>query len=125
FSSNGKTRPRKRACGPSGPLNHASSSRRFFPVGFSNIPRQTSAKLSDEINNESSVCSPIHLRSASEGRGLMVLLMMLVSSKYRVTGQRSCPHRTGAQSSGRNQRAVNAAAPQGFHPFGEYRRQRV
>jgi hypothetical protein len=35
FSSNAKTRPANNACGPSGPENHASSSRLFLPAGFS------------------------------------------------------------------------------------------
>jgi len=58
LSSNASTRLRNSACGPSGPENQSSSSLRFLPEGFSRIPRQISARLSEEMNTVSSAGQP-------------------------------------------------------------------
>ena len=53
-SSNGNTRPANRACGPSGPENHASSRLRLAPLGRSRMPRRISATVRAEMNRSSS-----------------------------------------------------------------------
>src|ERR1700733_4908184 len=83
-SSKANTRPRKSAWGPSGPLTHSSSSMRFFPDGFSKMPRYISARLKG--TNEQ---IGVHLfgHPFSErlgGRGFVALLIVLVSRRYRV-----------------------------------------
>src|ERR1035438_2986437 len=83
FSSNGRTRPANRACGPSGPANQRSSSLRFFPAGFSSNPRRISATVREVINRSSSDRPAIHATRASDGMGLATLLMILVSRRYR------------------------------------------
>jgi len=83
-SSKANTRPRKSAWGPSGPLNHSSSSLRFFPDGFSKMPRYISARLKEQMNRSSSTCLAIHSVSGWDGRGFVALLIMLVSRRYRV-----------------------------------------
>jgi hypothetical protein len=54
LSSNGSTRPANSAWGPSGPENQRSNSLRFFPAGFSRIPRRISATVIEEMNRSSS-----------------------------------------------------------------------
>lgn len=81
LSSNDSTRPANRACGPSVPLNHASRTSRFLPRGFSRIPRRISATVSEAMNRSSSRCSAHQASSDSEGCGLTILLMMLVSRR--------------------------------------------
>src|SRR4051812_24463266 len=49
FSSNGRTGPTTRVCGPSGPENHRSNSLRFVPAGFSRIARRMSATVRQAI----------------------------------------------------------------------------
>ena len=49
----------------------------------------------EEINRSSSACSAIHATSASDGAGLVTLLMMLVSRRLRLTGQPCGPASTG------------------------------
>src|SRR5580658_10243300 len=87
FSSKAKTRPANNARGPSGPANHVSSSARRFPAGHSSTPNQTSATTREAMNRSSSACSDIQAISDSDGAGLVMLLMMLVSSRKRVTGR--------------------------------------
>src|SRR4029077_17809172 len=101
------TRPRKSAWGPSGPLNHSSSSLRFFPDGFSKMPRYISPRLKEQMNRSSSTCLAIHSVSGWDGRGFVALLIMLVSRRYRVIDLFFCPYQTDARSSARRQPAVN------------------
>ena len=95
FSSNGSTRPANSTCGPSGPENQRSNSLRFFPAGFSRIPRLISAIDSAEINRSSSACSAIHATRPSEGTGLVTLLIILASRRLRLTGQPCGPASPG------------------------------
>src|SRR5439155_8926448 len=97
FSSNGSARPANSACRPSGPENQRSYSLRFFPAGFSRIPRRISATVSEEINNSSSACSAIHATRPSDGTGLVTLLIILVSRRLRLTGQHCGPAKTCLQ----------------------------
>jgi hypothetical protein len=95
LSSNGSTRPANNACGPSGPENQRSNSLRFFPAGFSRIPRRIPATVIEEINRSSSACSAIHATRFSDGAGLVTWLMILVSSRLLLTGQPLRPAVTG------------------------------
>lgn len=80
-SSKGSTRPAKSACGPSGPANHASGSRRRRPGAFSRMPRRIPATVSAEMCSASSCCAPSYATSAGDGRGFTASLTMFVSSR--------------------------------------------
>jgi hypothetical protein len=71
--------------------NQRSNPLRFLPAGFSKIPRWISATVSEEINRFSSACSAIHASRASDGTGLVTLLMILVSWRLRLTGPACVP----------------------------------
>lgn len=114
FSSNGKTRPLKSACGPSGPANHASKRSRFFPLGLSRMPRLISATVKEEMNNSPSACALIHSSSNSDGPGLVTLLIMLVSRRYRVKGQPSVRLPRSVSVRDRPLPAATEAMPQVF-----------
>ena len=66
------------------------------PAASSSRPRQISATVRDAMNRSSSVCSVSHASRASDGRGLVTLLMTFVSSRYRVT-DRPCGHHCGGR----------------------------
>jgi len=72
--------------GPSGLENQRSSSLRFFPAGFSSTPRRISATVIEEMNKSSSACAAIHPTRAAEGTGLVMLLMIFVSRRWRLKG---------------------------------------
>jgi NADPH:quinone reductase len=109
FSSNGRTRPAKSACGPSGPENQVSSASRCLPRGFSRTPLPISARVSEAMNRSSSRRAVIQAISTSDGRGLTMLLMILVSRRKRVTGRSRVPLHGAAQGQERRRRVANGA----------------
>ena len=121
FSSNDRMRPAKSASGPSGPENHRSSSRRFAPAGFSISPRWISATVREEIKRSASFCSAIHAVRGADGAGFVMLLMMLVSSRYRFGGrikdQSAGPQFSAAGGPDRHLPVANVVVRQGFRPF--------
>ena len=54
---------------------------RFLPAGFSSMPRQTSATVIEAMKRSSLNCSVIHITSSRDGKGLVILLMTLLSSR--------------------------------------------
>jgi hypothetical protein len=86
-SPNERIRPAKSACGPSGLLNHVSRASRLRPAGLKRMPRRISATVNDAMKRSSSARASNHARRADGGSGLMTLLMIVMSSRYRVTDQ--------------------------------------
>jgi len=105
------------AGGPSGPENQRSSSRRFFPAGFSRIPRRISATVNEDINRSSSDCSAIHATSASDGAGFVTLPMMFVSSRLRLTAQSCGPKSVGASDPDRRRPEATGVVHRECRPF--------
>lgn len=97
-SSKERIRPANTACGPFSPVNHCSSSRRLLPAGVVCTPRQISATLSDEMSKSPSACSLSQASSDADGAGLVGLERILVSSRYRLTGQSSGPPYMGGST---------------------------
>ncbi len=116
LSSNGRMRSAKSASGPSGPENHRSKALRFVPAGFSRTPRRISATVSEEMKRSASFCPAIHAVSWADGAGFVILLMILVSSRYRLKNQSAGPRFSGAGGLDRRLPGASAAVLQGFRP---------
>lgn len=86
------------------PENQRSNSRRLLPSGFCEIPRRTSASVSEQM-----CCVAIQAINSGGGSGFVTLLMMSVSRRLRLTNRFLARARTGGPYEGQLRPAEIAA----------------